>query len=118
MSTNYFIHQETVAKNLILFMREKGYSRLSFSKLADVPRSAVDQLLLRGGESINEAVYNVYILRINQTFNLAEDYLLKETSKPDYLSSAPPTQTERSAKAQELLDILDNVLDVYSMYIK
>ncbi|RIX60040.1 hypothetical protein D3P08_00140 [Paenibacillus nanensis] len=118
MGVNYYNHQETVAKNLIAIMRKKGYSRQTISKLTDIPRSAIDSLLLRGGENINESVYNSYIIQINQTFGFAEDYFLKETPKPNYSPPAPPTKTERSARTQELLNGLDIILDIYSMYKK
>ncbi|MBO2945648.1 hypothetical protein JJQ72_16845 [Paenibacillus sp. F411] len=118
MEINYYGHQETIAQNLILLMRQKGCSRLSLSKLTGVPRPAIDQLLLSGGEIIKESSYNTYILWINQTFNLAEDYFLKEKSMPKFLPQPPLIKYERSELAQELLDGLDQILDIYSMYIK
>ncbi|WP_156922377.1 hypothetical protein [Cohnella thermotolerans] len=45
MAANDFKEQETVAKNLIAFMRQNGYSRLSLSKLSGIPRTVIDQLL-------------------------------------------------------------------------
>lgn len=38
MTVKYSDHQETIAKNMVLFMREKGYSRLSLSKLSGIAR--------------------------------------------------------------------------------
>ncbi|WDM21289.1 hypothetical protein [Paenibacillus polymyxa] len=114
---NYYNHQQIVAENLRAFMQKNGYSKLSLSKLSDVPRPAIDQLLLTGGENIDISIYNTYILQINRGFNFAENDLLKVTPKPNLLPPPPLAQTERSALAQELLDGLDHIMDIYTMYI-
>jgi len=114
---NYYDHQQTVKESIIAFMRQKGYSRSTFAKLTNIPRTAIDQLLLQGEEKIDISTYNAYILQINQRFNFAEGNLLKVTPKPNLLPS-PPAQTERSALAQEALDGLEQILDVFSMYYK
>lgn len=114
MPVNYFVHKETVVKNLISFMRLKGYSRLSLSKLSGIERPAVDQIL--NGQNANELVFNSQIMQINQTFDLPDDYFL--TTQIESISSVPLGITERNAEAQELLDGLDNILDIYSIYVK
>lgn len=114
---NYYNHQQTVASALIQYMRQKGYSRLTFSRLTGIPRTAIDSLILRGGENIDKSAYNAHILQINQRFNFTEEDLLEVTPKPN-LSPPPPAQTERSALAQEALDGLEQILDVFSMYNK
>lgn len=117
MGVNYYNHQQNVAENLKAFMRKKGYSKQTLSKLTDVPRPAIDQLLLKGGENLAKSTYNTYILQINQRFNFMEEDLLKLTLMPN-LSPSPPAQTERSALAQEALDGLEQILDVFSLYYK
>lgn len=109
MTMNYFIHQETIVKNLISFMREKGYSRLSLSKLTDVPRSAIDELLSVWSGDASE--YNSLFERIRSRFDLPIDYFTKEVALPQ--SSA----IILSPEVQELRHGLENVLDIYSMYI-
>ncbi|WP_405157928.1 hypothetical protein [Paenibacillus sp. FSL H8-0283] len=114
---NYYNHQQTVKESIIGFMRQKGYSRSTFAKLTNIPRTAIDQLLLQGRGNIDTLTYNAYILQINRRFNFAEYDLLKITPKPNLFPS-PPAQTERSALAQEALDGLEQILDVFSMYYK
>ncbi|WP_025676904.1 hypothetical protein [Paenibacillus massiliensis] len=116
MGVNYHNHQQTVAENLKVFMQKKGCSRLSLSKLTNVPRPAIDQLLLQGGDCLDVSAYNAYILQINQRFNFAEGDLLKLTPEPNLLPPPPPAQIERSALAQEALDGLDQILTIYSRY--
>lgn len=114
---NYYNQRQTVKESIIAFMRQKGYSRSTLSKLTNIPRSAIDQLLLQGGGNIDTSTYNAYILQINRRFNFAENDLLIVTLKPNLFPS-PPAQTERTALAQEALDGLEQILDVFSMYYK
>ncbi|TKJ86068.1 hypothetical protein PaeCFBP13512_19740 [Paenibacillus sp. CFBP13512] len=122
MSSNYYSHQDVVSRNIIDFMRQEGYSRLSLSKLTGVPRPMIDELLLGVGVDISESVYNTYMLQINQAFNLQEDYFLtsKETvtSPSSFIDSEEIVDNEKSEEVQELLFGLKCILDIYSMYIK
>lgn len=112
MSLNYYKLQDDIAKNLKVFVRKRGYSRLSLSKLTDLPRSTIDHLLT--GKNLNQNDYNLYITKINQSFDLPDDYLIRIT---------PPLNDQglnrnMSHLAVELMNGLDNILDVFSMYIK
>lgn len=108
MSIDYFEHQQNVATNIILFMRERGYSRLSLSKLTGVPRTAVDQLL--GGWKGDVQEYNELIERIRLRFDLPVEFFIKEVDLPQ-----PPAI--KSDPVAELREGLNNVMDIYSMYI-
>ncbi|MDT3428715.1 transcriptional regulator with XRE-family HTH domain [Paenibacillus forsythiae] len=122
MTINFFEHQDTVAQNLITFIRLKGYSKLSLSKLTGISRPTIDQILKC--ESPNQTTYNAQITKINEVFGLREDFFL--TAQPVAFSPALPfyafsdhgSGSERSPQARELLEGLDNVLDIYSMYLK
>lgn len=122
MNINFFEHQETIAKNLLTFIRLKGFSKLSLNKQTGISRPTIDQILK--AESPNPTIYNAQIAKINETFDLPRDYFLKSPeisltpSRPAYAFSDHGTDTERSSTAKELLDGLDNILDIYSMYLK
>ncbi|MDO3411325.1 helix-turn-helix domain-containing protein [Saccharibacillus sp. CPCC 101409] len=119
---NYFEYQDSIAKNLLDFIRLNGYSKLSFSKLTGISRPTIDRILR--AESPNPTVYNDQIDRINTAFNLNEKYFLTAqtsafySSAPAYAFSDHGTQVERSWQAGELLDGLDNMLDIFSMHMK
>ncbi|MGO0063318.1 helix-turn-helix domain-containing protein [Brevibacillus fluminis] len=121
MSINFFEHQKTIAKNLLTFIRVKGHSKLSLSKLTGISRPTIDQLLK--GESPSQTTYNGQIAKINQTFELPDDYFITAQSTPSlthplaYAYSDHRVGMEKSEKAKELLEGLDNVLDIYSMYV-
>lgn len=121
MTINYFEHQKTISKNLTAFIRVKGYSKLSLSKLTGISRPTIDQILK--SESPNPTTYNAQILKINQTFDLPEDYFITAQTTPSislplaYAYSDHGNGVEKSEKTKELLEGLDNILDIYSMYV-
>jgi transcriptional regulator with XRE-family HTH domain len=119
MNLNFFDHRETIAKNLVTFLRMKGYSKLSLSKLSDISRPTIDQILK--GEGLEYEQYNKQIGKIINTFDLPDNYFINPL-----ISIAPTTYTcsidfldsERDPRVKELLDGLDNILDIYSLYLK
>ncbi|OMD92778.1 hypothetical protein [Paenibacillus odorifer] len=119
MSLNFFDHRETITKNLLTFLREKGHSKLSLSKLSDITRPTID--LIIKGEGLNSEQYNKQIQKINKTFDLPVNYFITP------LISITPTKctysdhvavSERSSEVKELLDGLNSVLEIYSLYLK
>lgn len=122
MSLNFFEYQEVIAKNLLAFIRSKGYSKLSLSKLTDISRPTIDQILK--GDSPNPTTFNSQIKKINQAFELPDDYLITDipivvtTAPLAYAYSDRGSDQEKSPLSIELLDGLDNILDVFSMYMK
>lgn len=71
---DFYDYREIIAQNLILFLRKKGYTKLSFSKLSSIPRVDVDLLLENKLDDIQ--LYNHYIQEILSNFNLKESDLL------------------------------------------
>ncbi|MEK5357876.1 hypothetical protein [Paenibacillus sp. FSL L8-0709] len=115
MTVNYLGNQLTIAQNMILFMRERGYSKLSLSKLSGIPRPQIDQIL--SAQNTDEYVYDAQIMQIKQKFDLTDDYILTAT-EINQLPSPPIVDEGKSELAQEMLDGLDHILDIYSMYLK
>lgn len=120
MNLNFSEHRETIAENLVTFLRLKGYSKLSLSKLTNIDRNTIDQII--NGKGLYSKQYNTKIIKINKTFDLPEDY---------FISSGSPTMStttntyahqdsgsEKSAEVKELLCGLNNILDLYSLYMK
>ncbi|MGO4271808.1 hypothetical protein AB4Z22_18540 [Paenibacillus sp. TAF58] len=115
MEINLFNHQDTIAKNLLTFVRLRGYSRLSLSKITGISRNEIDQLL--SSVSPNPNLYHSQIIQITKTFDLPIDYFLITDSHNESPSERNLFEYQRSPKATELLQGLDNVLDIYSMYL-
>ncbi|TDQ40720.1 XRE family transcriptional regulator [Aureibacillus halotolerans] len=121
MSINFFEHKKTIAINLLTFIRKRGYSKLSLSKLTGISRPMIDLILK--AESPSPTTYNGQITKINEAFDLPEDYFLTTqgiTSSSDRsISSALDRgiSKEKSERTKELLEGLDIILDIYSMYV-
>jgi hypothetical protein len=119
MSLNFSDHREMIAKNLVTFLRLKGYSKLSLSKLSGISRPIIDQIIK--GESLNPNQYNKQIEKINKTFELPDNYFITSHSSitpTTYTFSNLYVNSERTPEVKELLDGLNNVLDIYSLYLK
>lgn len=123
MNINFFEHRKKIAQNLISFIGMKGYSKLSLSKLTGISRPTIDQILK--AESPSQTTYNSQIRKIITTFDLPENYFItltqnipEQTPSLAYAYSDHGADLEKNAVAQELLDGLDNILDIYSMYLK
>ncbi|MEK4236197.1 hypothetical protein [Paenibacillus sp. FSL H7-0714] len=120
MSFNFFDHRETIAKNIVSFLRLKGYSKLSLSKLTYIDRTTIDQIIK--GEGLNSKQYNTQIIKINKIFDLPEDYFITSPSSitPTIMNvySDHDVDSEKNAEVKELLCGLNNILDIYSLYLK
>ncbi|WP_341280787.1 helix-turn-helix transcriptional regulator [Paenibacillus sp. FSL H8-0537] len=122
MIINFFEHQKKIAKNLVAFIRLHGYSKRSLSILTGISRPTIDQIIK--GESPNQTTFNTQISKINETFQLPADYLITVQVIP---VQSPPLayaysdygdiDNNRSDKAINLLEGLDNILDIYSIYV-
>lgn len=121
MNIVFFEQRKVIARNLLSFIRLKGYSKKSFSILTGISRPTIDQILK--AESPNPTTFNAQIAKINETFNLPADYFIttqEVSTEPLPLAYAYLDHgigEERSEQVKVLLEGLDNVLDIYSMYV-
>lgn len=116
MDINFFEHRDIVTKNLLTFIRNRGYSKLSLSKQTGIPRLAIDQLL--NPENPNPMSYNDQMSQIMKTFDLPSNYFVTTVSNIGSTLDHNIDEDPRSPRTQELLDGLDNVLDIFSIYLK
>ncbi|MEK4264171.1 hypothetical protein [Paenibacillus sp. FSL L8-0499] len=118
MNINFFEQQDTVTKNLITFIRLRGYSKLSFSKLTGIPRPTIDVIL--SPSNSNPTTYNTQISKITEVFELPFDYFLRKPIKSLATTSRThiDSDNQRSPQAKELFDGLDNILDIYGTYLQ
>ena len=119
---NLFLNKETIAENLAMFIRLKGYSKSSFAKKTNISRPTLDQIL--DGQSPNEKTFMKQIEKIATAFQLTQDYFLtppqiEQTYKaPSLQFSDHFSETkERTQQNQQLLEDLDDLLDIASLYL-
>ena len=119
---NLFSNKEIIAQNLALFLRLKGYSKSSFAKKVGISRPTLDQLL--EGSSPNEKTFLNQLDKIAAAFQLTkESFLIAPQIEKTY--ATPPLQFsdhlantgERTAQNQKLLEDLEDLLDIASLYL-
>ncbi|WP_218091126.1 hypothetical protein [Paenibacillus solanacearum] len=115
MDADIFEHRDIIAKNIIAFMRQRGYSRLSLSKLAGIPRAEIDKLL---NPDYPNSRLGMFVKKIIDAFDLPSDYFQNANTNSISPTKRNRYNNRRNPKAIELFEGLENVLDIYSMYLK
>lgn len=117
-----FSCRENIGKNISTYLRLKGYSKSSFSKLTDISRPTINQIL--SGDSPSPTIYEDQINRITNALDLPLDYFLTEpvislekwrTPMIQHSDRAP--NGERDKIARELLNDLDDLMSIASLYL-
>lgn len=119
---NLFLQKETIAQHLNLFIRLNGYSKSSFAKKVGISRPTLDQLL--EGTSPNEKTFLTQLEKIASAFQLSKEsflqtpQIIKKASTPVLQFSDHLTNTaDRTAKNQKLLEDLEDLLDIATLYL-
>lgn len=119
-----FENRDRIAENIVLFMRSKGYSKMSLHKLTGISRPTIDKLLK--GESPNPTELAKQITKLSDTFQLDLNVFLRDPANKTSSNVAVSYQysdraarhpgVERTQLTKELLQDLDNLLDIASLY--
>ncbi|MEX2462559.1 MAG: hypothetical protein WD469_14895 [Paenibacillaceae bacterium] len=122
MVISYFENQDLILKRIIALMRLNGHSRMSMCKITGISRPYIDLIL--NANFPNPTIYNDQINKIKESFNLNDDYFLKEQTlsktpvKSDNDSLNHEVDYVRTNRVKELFEGLENVLDIYSSILK
>ncbi|OME64246.1 hypothetical protein BSK65_29375 [Paenibacillus odorifer] len=87
--------------------------------MSDISRTTIDQIIK--GEALKSEQYNKRIEKINKTLDLPDNYFitaLTSTTPTTYTCSNDCVGSERDPQVEDLLYGLDNILDIYSLYLK
>jgi transcriptional regulator with XRE-family HTH domain len=117
-----FNHRDAIGKNILTYLRLKGYSKSSFSKLADISRPTLNQIL--SGDSPSPKTFEDQINRITSILELPTDFFLTEPviqlerwRIPMIQHSDRAPNGERDSSAKELLNDLDDLISMASLYL-
>lgn len=118
-----FNHRETIGKNISTYIRLKGYSKSSFSKLTEISRPTLNQLL--SGDSPSPKTFEDQINRITGVLELPIDYFLNEPVISSERWRAPmihhsdraPNGDRDNVLAKQLLNDLDDLMSIASLYL-
>ncbi|MBU8757313.1 helix-turn-helix transcriptional regulator [Priestia megaterium] len=119
---NLFQSREEIGKNLTTFIRLKGYSKSSFSKLTGISRPTLNLML--SGSIASSTTFETHIKKITDTLNISRDYFLQKPNitletwqQPSIQYSDRAEFRKREEQVQKVLDDLDDLLDIAALYL-
>ena len=114
-----FEQRSLVASKLKDCMRDKGYTKVSFAKKAEISRPTLDKLLSGGID--NKTTFDRHLQKILKMLNMSVDELMlysAQQSRPfmAVYSQNAPKDHEMSDKARKQYDLLLDVVDLCAIY--
>ena len=113
-----FIHQQDVAEKLKTVIREKGYTKVSFSKQLGITRPTLDTIL--NGECSSTTKYNSYFEKILDVLSLSPDALYSVRATAPMVSAVYSNNTPAdyipSEKEKTQCNLLENLLALAATY--
>ncbi|KYH30527.1 hypothetical protein CLTEP_25920 [Clostridium tepidiprofundi DSM 19306] len=113
--------RKKVGQNILNIIKEKGYTKSSFSRLSNISRPTLDRII--NGEIDNKTTFTTHINKIldNQILTIKE--LLNYNSEqevsniPDVaFSDNSPENHELKPEAKNMFMILDDILHLCEIY--
>ncbi len=114
-----FEQRSLVASKLKDCIRDKGYTKVSFAKKADISRPTLDRLL--NGSIDNKTTFDRHLQKILKMMNMTVDELLlysAQQSRPveAVYSQNAPEDHEMSDTARKQYDLLLDIVDLCAVY--
>ena len=114
-----FEHRSLVASKLKDCMRDKGYTKVSFAKKAEISRPTLDKLL--NGSIDSKATFDRHLQKILKMMNMSVDELMLYSAKTSksvmaVYSQNAPEDHEMSNTARKQYDLLMDIIDLCAIY--
>jgi transcriptional regulator with XRE-family HTH domain len=113
-----FEQRSLVAAKLKVCMRERGYTKVSFSQKTDISRPTLDKLL--NGDVDNKSTFDKHLQKILSELNLSADELLFFEAKPKAVDEGYSQNSlndyNMSEKAQKQYGLLMDILGLCEIY--
>jgi hypothetical protein len=117
-----FNDRKTIGGNVLKLLKNNGFTKSSFSKRIDVTRPTLDSIIQ--GEINNVSKFSEYISRIINALEISENNLLYDVpsikdTRPSFLYfNNPPDGHKVMENTKEIFGVLDDVLNLCSIYYK
>ena len=116
---NLFDNRKQIAVNLKNCIRDKGFTKVSFSDRVKISRPTLDKLL--NGEIDSKKSFDKHISKILNVLNLSADDLMtyqpiRTLTVQSVNSFNAPDKYQRDAKAQSEYELLLDVIDLCALY--
>lgn len=115
-----FEQRSLVASKLKECIRDRGYTKVSFSEMADISRPTLDKLL--NGKIDNKSTYDRHMQKILKVLNMSIDDLMfyhgtyeKNTTMTAFSQNAPVNH-EMNCIAKKEYELLLDVIDLCTIY--
>lgn len=113
-----FEQRNLVARKLKDCIRARGFTKVSFSKMAGISRPTLDKLL--NGEIDNKNNFDKHLQKILAALNLSIDELMYFESEPQRIevvySQNSPADYQMNEKAKKQYGLLLDILDLCEIY--
>ncbi|HIT42707.1 MAG TPA: helix-turn-helix transcriptional regulator [Candidatus Caccovicinus merdipullorum] len=113
-----FEQRSLVAAKLKECIRDRGYTKVSFAKKADISRPTLDKLL--NGYIDNKSTFDKHLQKILSVLELSVDGLLLFERTPQTIdavySQNAPEDYQMNEKAQKQYGLLMDILDLCEIY--
>lgn len=113
-----FEQRSIVANKIKACLRDKGYTKVSFAKKADISRPTLDKLL--NGSIDNKSTFDKHLQKIMTVLQLSVDELVFYDATPKAVdvvySQNAPNDYEMSPKAKKQYALLMDILDLCEIY--
>lgn len=113
-----FEQRSLVAMKLKDCIRDRGYTKVSFAKKADISRPTLDKLL--NGTIENKSTFDKHLQKVLSALNLSVDELIFFDPTPKTIdvvySQNAPSDYQMSEKAKKQYGLLMDILDLCEIY--
>jgi transcriptional regulator with XRE-family HTH domain len=113
-----FDQRKLVAIKLKDYIREHGYTKISFANKANISRPTLDKLL--NGDIENKSTFDKHLQKILATLNISTDELIYFETKPKAIdviySQNAPSDYQMNEKAKKQYELLMDIIDLCEIY--
>lgn len=114
-----FSERKRVGMNLYELMRERGYTKISFSKAVNISRPTLNHLF--EGEISSITTFEKHIEKINEVLRVQKTELMKdcnfERPQPSVSYSWNEPETHRQSKREEeMFEVLESLINLCDYY--
>ena len=114
-----FSERKRVGMNLYEIMKERGYTKISFSKAVNISRPTLN--LLFEGEISSITTFEKHIDKINETLRVQNVDLMRDRKREaieDMVSYSwnEPEIYEQKKKEKEMFDVLESLINLCDYY--
>ena len=100
------------------YLRNNGFSKVSFCKRVDISRPTLDKIL--NGEIDSKITFDKHLNKILTSLNIAPDTLMTFLPKEQHIdavySQNAPSDYQMNDKARQEYDLLQDILNLCSVY--